>query len=367
MFQSLTDAPISLTFFPDFRATNPYQDLLYRAMAPAVRARPGSIADALDMQARNKDQTAIFHLHWDDILTETNSRVEAESRAREFLANLDRLQARGGKLVWTVHNIEPHIERHSELVAELRDALFVAADLVHLHSAHALNAMLRVWNPDRRKLRVIAHGDYGSLYPRIYRETARKALQVPDAGMAALLPGRINSYKQPLELINAFLKVAGREDRLIISGFLGPDSGDLSIATEDPRILLRDGFASPEDLATAFAAADFVVLPYKRSLTSGSAFLAATLGRAVLGPDAPGIRDAVSSPPRTGVIYDPEAPDALKAALARAFADGPQIWRERGAAANAEMAARDWRMIGAEWCDSLYALASNAAPARVSL
>jgi beta-1,4-mannosyltransferase len=169
--------------------------------------------------------------------------------------------------------------------------------------------------------------------------------------MVILLPGRIAAYNQPQALIEAFLTVAGPQDRMVIAGQLV--AGLVLPRPNDCRIILRSTHADATEVSALHAAADLVVRPYQLSLTSGSALLAATLARGVLGPDCPGLRDAMVAG-RSGTLY-PEG--ELQAALASALAEGSEVWKARGKAARSAMAGRDPAMLAAGWADLILGLA----------
>ncbi|MEM7320441.1 MAG: glycosyltransferase, partial [Pseudomonadota bacterium] len=214
-----------------------------------------------------------------------------------------------------------------------------------------------------QKVRIIPHGNFDGVYPVFDRVRARAELQLEDAGTIALLPGQIRAYKAPDALIDAFLQVAGPKDRLLFAGYRAPDVAELQIP-DDPRIVAKFGFLSDRDLSLFHAAADFAVLPYAASLTSGSAILAQTLARGVLGSDTPGLRDAVMMP-GTGILYDPRTDDALATALRAAFDEGPEVWAARGQAALQAAGSRDWSVIGATWRALFSELKALPRPARV--
>ena len=343
---------ISVVFYPDYRNANPYQDLLYRSLEPLVAARSGTIDELADLDPGAR--LPLFHLHWDDELTRHHDEAHSLHLVRSFLSALERFRERGGRVVWTMHNLESNHGRNRTAFAELRERLVDLVDVVHLHSLPAYAEARSAMDLPARKVRIVPHGDYCATYPRPERSAAKTELGLPDTGMIALLPGRISGYKNTDALIEAFLDTAGPDDRLAIVGVIAEAPASTAIGS-DPRLVVVDGFATPEQLATWIAASDFVILPYLRSLTSGSAILAASLGRGVLGTRTPGIVDAVTHDV-TGSIFPHER---LKDALRDALAEGPEVWAERGRAAWAASRARDWGAIGHQWLDILYRLEAD--------
>lgn len=358
MVSLLSPSPVEIGFFPDYREFNPYQALLYKALGPAFRATP--VDDRASLLAGNgaDDAGRILHLHW-----ETAVFNKGDVSAEAFLDALSGYRDRGARILWTVHNLMPHDERYRDRAAQVRSGLLDLSDLVHLHSLPALAALQEQQALPLDKIRIVPHGNFAGQYPAFSRDRARDELGLREAGMVVLLPGQMRANKNPEALVEAFLAVSGNHDRLILMGHRASDASGLTLP-DDPRLVEMFGFASAEELARAHAAADFVVLPYRHSLTSGSAVLAQTLGRGILGSDTPGLRDVVQMP-ATGTLFDVERPGALADALGRALAGGAGCWAARGAAAAQAARARDWCVIGAAWRGVLSELARLPRPARV--
>jgi len=351
MNPAASSSPTRITFFPDYRPTNPYQTLLYESLEPEYRADPGTIADALELCRASPDRPHLFHLHWEHAVFTGAGEPRVVER---FLDDMARFREAGGRVIWTIHNLAPHDELKNKANEDLQSGLLRLADILHLHSLPALVAARSELPLPERKVRVIAHANYEGAYPVFPRNSAREELGLPAEGRIVLCPGRIAPYKQPEKLIEAFLASAGLSDRLIIAGETARDF-TFTLPADD-RLVHRNGFASPEMVGKLHAAADFVVLPYRASLTSGSAILAATLGRAVVGPDTPGLRDVVA-PPLTGLIYPSKG---LADTLRTALEEDADTWAECGRAAAELAGARNRTAIAAIWHDILTALLSPA-------
>ena len=84
-----------------------------------------------------------------------------------------------------------------------------------------------------------------------------------------------------------------------------------------PRIDLRLSFVPDDELPVLLAAADAVVLPFRDILTSGSAILAMSYGRAVIAPSLGCLPETLD--PEAAILYDPLGPDALGRALEQAL------------------------------------------------
>ena len=348
MNEAVNVTPVPVTFFPDYRPTNPYQTLLYESLGPEFSAAPGTIRDALSNQQETPGRPHIFHLHWEHAVFTGTGDPEIVD---EFLDDLDRFRATGGKVVWTIHNLSPHDGSKTSANDDLQSGLSKLADILHLHSLSALAAARQELDLPDRNVRIIAHQNYQGAYPVFPRSVARADLGLSSAKMIVLCPGRIAPYKQPHELVEAFLKGSSPDDRLIFAGETARNFD--FVLPEDERLVHRDGFATPEEVGRLHAAADFIALPYRASLTSGSAILAATLGRAVIGPDTPGLQDVVV-PPRSGLVY---RKGDLEGVLRTALTEDAKTWQDRGEEAAVLASARNQETVAAAWRDTMHSLA----------
>lgn len=105
--------------------------------------------------------------------------------------------------------------------------------------------------------------------------------------------GRLRGYKGVDDLLSAFALTA-IDGTLIVAG--APEGSETEerirrTAAADERVRLLLDFIDAERVPTLFAAADVVVLPFRDVTHSGSVMLALSLGRPVLVPDTPVMRE----------------------------------------------------------------------------
>ena len=305
-------------------ADNPYQGLLYSAFRGVAR---------LDMTSRPQlmrrfgivPRAEVLHFHWEDgsFWGVTNDRV-IRRRLTRVQRMLARHRAQGGRLVWTLHNERPHREgeRHEGFLA-LRRHLAAQADMIHVHSEAARHLLLADWPQiDEARVEVIGHPSYVGVYA-----PANPAPAPVKAGEGArlLFFGSLNAYKGVDTLIDCLGRdgLGGVVTRLTVAGS--------SILAR--RKVIREALADvayPVDLhmgrvpdnrvADLFrGGAEFCVLPYRHTLTSGVAHLALTFGLPVIAPAIGGMRETVPAAAQ-GLLYDPDAPDGLAQAIRRAAA-----------------------------------------------
>ena len=92
-------------------------------------------------------------------------------------------------------------------------------------------------------------------------------------------------------------------------------------AAGDPRISMQLRSIPDDEMQLYLRACDAVVLPFRDVLTSGSAILAMSFGRAVIAPRLGCLPETLSDD--AAILYDPTAPDALRDALTSALERRP--------------------------------------------
>jgi len=260
---------------------NPYTASLYAQMEQGLKVEAfsaGSLAHRQD----------IWHVHWPESLLNIRNPALAAFKLSSFLAMINLVRLRGGRIVWTVHNLRAHDGLHPMLEATFYRRFIPRVDGVISMSETGLN-LAREQFPRLRGVpaAVIPHGHYRDEYLRC-EGNARAELGVTADAHVMLFFGEIRSYKNVDALVRAFRHVRHSNALLMIAG--RPKSALLaeSLAKEaalDSRVRLTLRFIEREQVARLFSAADLVVLPYRHILNSGAALLALSLNRPVLVPD----------------------------------------------------------------------------------
>lgn len=321
---------LRVAFVPFFEA-NPYQPQLARELeALGVEVTTANSAVRLPRRLlRGPERIDVLHLHW---LPRAARGWRAGLRVARFLATLRYVKLHGVRIVWTVHNLVSH-ESESP-AAELRMVRGVAAvaDRIIVHGATALDELASHCGPAcRDRCTVIEHGNYLEAYPNeVGREAARASLGLEGSGPVLLFLGLIRPYKGVDLLLEAFegLGGAGADGgaRLVVAG----KPIDAALEEDLRRRLPADGSVTfvpelvpDEDLQRYFGAADAVVFPYRRVLTSGAVVLAMSFGRACVAPRLGCIPDVLDD--GGAVLYDPEDPGGLRGALERVTGGGVDL------------------------------------------
>jgi glycosyltransferase involved in cell wall biosynthesis len=278
------------------RTANPYNAIVYGALG-----KLGVTVEEYSL-TRVTGKHDVFHIHWPE--TPFNHGLAgALLTTRALLWAMDRLRARGAKLLWSVHNLRAHEARHPRAEQAFFREFLKRIDAFTTLASSGIAAAERAHPALTTKLRfVVPHPHYRGVYPdEVDRSAARRELGIGQDHNVSLFCGRIFEYKNVPELIRTFRRIGSRSHRLIVSG--RPRSAAirddvLSACASDERVRIDFGHIPDERLQVYLRAADLVVLPYREILNSGSAVLALSFDRPVLLPAlgaAPELQQLVGS------------------------------------------------------------------------
>jgi glycosyltransferase involved in cell wall biosynthesis len=324
-------------------AGNPYQQLLAAALAEhGAKTRMSSRLRLADVLAGGR--TRVIHLHWIEFITHSTAvgrgaGPKALARASHFLVLLALARLRGIRIVWTVHNLEPHEARRrwidrplSGLVARLSDSV-----LAHSHNC-AAQVSGRLRRPD---VEVAYHGNYAGVYPppQREREEIRRALGLPADAYVVLAFGLVRPYKQIASLIAEVRALADQQVHLLVAGRPLDEAMRQEVeraAGADPRIVLRLERIPDREVAELHRAADVAALAYRDVFSSGALMLALSCSLPVIAP-AGGTAEELGVPP--GIRCYEEGGLGTALAASRSLGNGG------GAAAAAIAAEYSWEPV----------------------
>jgi glycosyltransferase involved in cell wall biosynthesis len=343
---------MKLLVFP--RDPNPYQRLLYGEMQ-RLGARISYIGELtpsqtlnllllpLEVAARRAAGARLVHLHWvfSFVLPGTKHFPVMRKLAYFwFLTWLRVCQLLGVRLVWTAHNVVPHTPVfHDDTAA--RCALVSVSELVLAHSLATLTELAAFGAVPRRSA-VIEHGPIPPTRPAPECDRRRPA----GGARLFLFFGRVEEYKGVDDLLTAFAGMpTGVSAHLTLAGQC--DASELRSRLEvlgqadGRRITLRLERIPDDEVSALLAAADVVVLPYRRVTTSGTAMLALSHGRPLIVPDLPGLADL---PDQAVIRYDGKV-SSLTSVLVRTAYTSDEILDAMSAAARTYAAGVSWQDI----------------------
>lgn len=332
----------AIHLFPDYRSTNPYQDMLYGGLA-SVGAFSLPVRDLVSHFRTRAEATVpgTVHVHWTaPILQWAQGPYAAELVLQKFTDALLAFKAAGGNLIWTIHNLLPHDGKYRSAELTIADLLSEHADLIHVLTEETLVAADDLFTVDPSKVAVIEHSSYLGQYPDwIGRSEARRRLGITPHEKVLVALGGIRPYKGLSRLVDIFEEMAASDPslRLLIAGKPSRLPGVEKLKArceESSRIISRFDFVPDDQLQVWMRAADLAVLPYHQVLNSGAYLLAQTFDLPVVAPRTGAISSADVAHVR---LFDPQDDASLKSTLERAVRD---LIDDEDAAGEARAAAR---------------------------
>ena len=330
---------MNVAFLPVY--ANPYQRLLAGGLARhgvAVTMLPG-LPSATWLRA-NRATTDLLHFHWLYGLTMARWRTPLQVAA--FLSRLSLARELGYGVVWTAHNVLPHRDALRPLHVLIRRRMMAQAGAVIVHCEAGRRELLARF-PRNGTTAVIPIGSYAGLYPGTAdRPTARARLGLDSAAFVHLALGNIAAYKGLERFVATFRATAAPDDVALIAG-RDRDAGVVRrlrrAAAADERIRLRVGYVPDDEVQLYLAAADALVAPFERILTSSSVVVGLSYGLPVVAPALGCMAEQIGA---AGVVYPPGDEGLAGALAAIKQADRAQM----SAAARAIAANLSWDDIG---------------------
>ena len=304
---------------------NPYTSLLYQHLsalgAEVVEFTPLTLL---------RSSRAIWHLHWPERMLNRRSSTMAALRAAAVLVLAFLARLRKTRLIWTVHNLDPHEFNHP-WVGRWFWPVFIRQLSGFIALSTIGKKLVEERHPGLRRIPgfVIPHGHYRGAYPdSVSQADARAELGLPADAWVAAFVGQIRPYKNVPHLVATFRRIPGEQAWLLVAG--QPHERNLhqalvTAAEGLPRVQLSLEFLPETSVQVYLRAADLIVLPFAEILNSGSALLALSFDRPILVPRKGAIADLERDLGPTWVrAYDGAlTPSVLEAALEAAHRQPP--------------------------------------------
>ena len=236
----------------------------------------------------------ICHVHWPDLCLSGTSLWDSVNHAFRLLMLIlwTKLRWRA-KVVWTVHNLEPHEKKLPIWWRKLFYKLwFCLVDGAIFLSASSKAAFEQMYGKNFRSA-IIPHGHYCNLSSQDEHViTFISSLNIRDGDVVFGHYGQIRDYKNVPYLIQEFSKLKGSHFKLIVAGSVRRQDGELlqeivNHAASDGRIHFEPKFIPDADLEALYRLTSVALLPYRNILNSGSAIHSLSFGCPVLVPDVP--------------------------------------------------------------------------------
>ncbi len=227
-----------------------------------------------------------------------------------------RMKRHCGLLVHTVHNLLPH-EATSRDRALYGD-FYRACDLLVVHNLYCRQLLLDEYHLPPEKICVTPHGSYTQIHAQAHR---------PHTGRTEFLQfGVLRRYKGVdilLQALACMTQTQRSRVHVTIAGQQFPKLDAMDYAALIRKNGLEDcvdlqlGHVPDEALDALYRDTDFCLFPYREIYGSGALLMAYSYGKPVLASSIPAFEEETDAG-RTGLLFPPEDPEALKDAMLRA-------------------------------------------------
>lgn len=325
---------MNILVFP--KATNPYEELLYRQMSKlpdfhfryiTFRITQYTVLNCLLFPLllirKRMQKFSLIHIHWlYEFSTVRNGLFTRLFFTGYVLWILVLIKLTGYTLVYTIHD---SLARDHQFLFEkaLTAAIILLSDHIICLSGSTVQELASMHIPvPRRKISLIPHGSYTGWYDNsIGIRKARRILDVPVSSFVLLYFGFIRQYKGVQDLLVCLEKIIRQHNMVIV---LAGVCDDRQIESEinafhklypsQSRLDLKH--IPDNEVQIYFNACDSAVFPFRHITNSGSVFLAASFKKPFIAPTAGCIRDF---PKDSGIFYDPSDPDGLATSIETAI------------------------------------------------
>ncbi len=313
---------VLMTADPNGTLLNPYLRIVFGEPAfragATVRAVPalGALATAPNL-----------HVQWPEYLLHhplaRRSRLAADALYWGLVRTLDRVRRRGGRVIWTAHNLHPHEfpTRHAEAAfARWSPEITGRIDTLVAMSPATAAEVSRVHPSLATTVAEIPHPHYRGWFRPGDPAALRVRHGIPGSVHLTVAAGLIRPYKRIPALIASFAEAARPDEMLLVAGPC-PDPAQRAaieaLARTVPQVRLALGALDDTTFATTVAAGDLFVANFQAILNSGSVIAALSLDRPVLAPRLGALADLAAQvgPGWLSLFDGPLTPDILRTAL----------------------------------------------------
>lgn len=267
------------------------------------------------------------------------------------LFNVTLAKVLGLKVVVTAHDVRSFVESLS--VSWMAKRAYRVADRIIAQSEVSRGELVSVLGEPEEKIDVIPHGNYLPFIGEVpSRKVARGRIGVAEDAPVLLFFGQIKEVKGLDILLDAMPDLLRKypDALLVVAGKVWKDDfrryreriEGLGISD---NCVLHIRYVPDSEVASYYAAADAVVLPYRRIYQSGVLLMAMSYGKPVVVSDIEGMTEVISDGVN-GYVFPSGDSQALVAKLAGALSDSEEL-RLVGERASSHVRERnDWSKIG---------------------
>lgn len=271
------------------RNNNPFISIL----VSALREENVKVLNFLPLGAWRADA---LHLHWLEQIfwgrVAARSLAWARFRGTRLLSLARAMRLRGRRVVWTVHNLDPHefsCKRQERIYSKFRDTLMpLITDVICMSSEVEISVRERYPMLERANFHIIPHPHYSKYFEDIdycLPSEAANFISNNDNIPNLTMIGMLRRYKGIPKLVNQLIATKA-EFRLVIAGSGSKkDVSEIRDAIgEDSRVKLLPRRVDEKELVGLLKESDLAIFNFQKVLNSGSVLTALSLGTPVLAP-----------------------------------------------------------------------------------
>jgi beta-1,4-mannosyltransferase len=198
----------------------------------------------------------------------------------------------GGRILWTIHNARPHVEKYVRLNLWYCKMLARLSSRFHVHNLETVQVVMDLFAVPASRICVLAHPHFEtSPIPNAQARTGLGKRYGLDAEgrKLFLMFGVIAGYKGIREVVEIFRRIDPRKGLLIIAG--PPRGNEPEYARSlrsnglPPSVALLDRMIPEADVNLFLCGADWAIYNHARSLNSSAMQLAFDYGCPILTPN----------------------------------------------------------------------------------
>lgn len=198
----------------------------------------------------------------------------------------------GGKLVWTIHNLEPHNQKWIKLHHKIHRWMAARSSKLCIHCPYVAPIVQKKYNVDGEKLVWVPHpsfpADFKSREISIAYLSKKFGINIRPDKPLLLLFGNISMYKGIEEMLN-LISSAELDVDILIAGPIKKGESLLSDRinrrTEtNPNLHLLYRFIEEKWIPYIFGATDICVFNFSSIFTSGSVEMALSYRKKIIAP-----------------------------------------------------------------------------------
>jgi D-inositol-3-phosphate glycosyltransferase len=257
----------------------------------------------------------------------------------------------GFKVVVTAHDVQSFVERLS--VPWMVEKAYRLSDRVIAQSKISVKELRTTLQISESRIDEIPHGNYLGLVGEVpARGEARTRLGLPNEARVLLFFGQIKEVKGLDVLLRAMLRIIREhpDTVLLIAGKVWKDDFERYQKLIDKlgisaHCVLHIRYIPDSEVPDYYAAADVVVLPYRRIYQSGVLLMAMSYAKPVVVSDVEGMTEMISDGVNGYVFHSGDA-EALAGKLTESLADTKELRLVGETALRYVREHHDWTKIG---------------------